>query len=160
MDGWTTLSQFSKQTWALAEDRTIKGRNILRFWDVQGIFWSVLNGKIKLDFLSTETNTPPKAENLQWVSLDFKTVLKWTAKPSEHKFTVVYTEWVQTHTYTYCTSFKELNVRNVYQLTNSLCKSNCFGTCGCCTQCHTLRVWALEAAVRLLPSNISTVHSV
>ncbi|XP_039672486.1 tissue factor-like [Perca fluviatilis] len=31
-----------------------------------------------------------KAENLRWFSLDFKTILKWTTKPSGHKYTVTY----------------------------------------------------------------------
>lgn len=35
---------------------------------------------------------PPKAENVHWVSLDFKTVLRWSAPPSDHTFTVHYAE--------------------------------------------------------------------
>lgn len=43
----------------------------------------------------------PKAEQLEWISLDFKTVLKWTAPPSDYPFTVAisdengeYGEWL------------------------------------------------------------------
>ncbi|XP_054624928.1 tissue factor-like [Dunckerocampus dactyliophorus] len=32
----------------------------------------------------------PKAENVRWVSLDFKTILMWTASPSDYTFTVKY----------------------------------------------------------------------
>ncbi|XP_061696320.1 tissue factor-like isoform X1 [Syngnathoides biaculeatus] len=32
----------------------------------------------------------PKAENVHWVSLDFKTLLRWTARPSNYTFTVQY----------------------------------------------------------------------
>lgn len=35
-------------------------------------------------------NLVPKAENVRWVSLDFKTILTWTAIPSNYKYTVVY----------------------------------------------------------------------
>nr|XP_046265302.1 tissue factor-like [Scatophagus argus] len=34
----------------------------------------------------------PKAENVHWVSLDFKTILIWTTKPSNHTYTVQYSE--------------------------------------------------------------------
>ncbi|KAJ0012354.1 hypothetical protein NQD34_013329 [Periophthalmus magnuspinnatus] len=33
---------------------------------------------------------PPKAENVHWVSHDFKTILKWSAPPSNYTFTVMY----------------------------------------------------------------------
>ncbi|CAN9502871.1 unnamed protein product [Ophioblennius macclurei] len=32
----------------------------------------------------------PRAENLRWISLDFKTILTWTTKPSDHTHTVFY----------------------------------------------------------------------
>uniref|UniRef100_A0AAQ6IR32 Tissue factor n=1 Tax=Anabas testudineus TaxID=64144 RepID=A0AAQ6IR32_ANATE len=32
----------------------------------------------------------PKAENVRWVSLDFKTILTWTANASDHTYTVLY----------------------------------------------------------------------
>ncbi|XP_077391824.1 tissue factor-like [Festucalex cinctus] len=32
----------------------------------------------------------PKADNVHWVSLDFKTLLMWTAPPSNYTFTVMY----------------------------------------------------------------------
>lgn len=35
---------------------------------------------------------PPAAENVHWDSLDFKTVLKWSAPPSDYKFTVQISE--------------------------------------------------------------------
>uniref|UniRef100_A0A1A7WE87 Tissue factor n=2 Tax=Iconisemion striatum TaxID=60296 RepID=A0A1A7WE87_9TELE len=37
-------------------------------------------------------NTVPKAENVRWVSLDFKTILNWTVKPSDYRYTVLYLE--------------------------------------------------------------------
>lgn len=41
----------------------------------------------------------PKAEEVQWVSLDFKTILTWTTKTSNHKFTVLYSgddsDWLE-----------------------------------------------------------------
>ncbi|XP_059199922.1 tissue factor-like [Centropristis striata] len=33
---------------------------------------------------------PPTADNLKWVSLDFKTILTWTTQPSDYKYTVSY----------------------------------------------------------------------
>ncbi|XP_031146908.1 tissue factor-like [Sander lucioperca] len=39
-----------------------------------------------------------KAENVRWFSLDFKTILIWTTKPSDHKYTVSYSrdggDWI------------------------------------------------------------------
>uniref|UniRef100_A0A1A8I0Q2 Tissue factor n=1 Tax=Nothobranchius kuhntae TaxID=321403 RepID=A0A1A8I0Q2_NOTKU len=35
-------------------------------------------------------NTVPKAESIRWVSLDFKTVLNWTVRPSDYRYTVLY----------------------------------------------------------------------
>ncbi|XP_077414541.1 tissue factor-like isoform X2 [Vanacampus margaritifer] len=41
----------------------------------------------------------PKADNVHWVSLDFKTLLMWTAPPSNHTFTVMYSwddaNWIE-----------------------------------------------------------------
>ncbi|KAM9844543.1 tissue factor-like isoform 1-T3 [Aulostomus maculatus] len=41
----------------------------------------------------------PKAENVRWISLDFKTTLSWTAPPSNHTFTVLYSrddgDWLE-----------------------------------------------------------------
>ncbi|XP_076600381.1 tissue factor-like [Chaetodon auriga] len=34
----------------------------------------------------------PKAENVHWVSLDFKTILTWTVPQSNHAYTVLYSE--------------------------------------------------------------------
>lgn len=34
----------------------------------------------------------PKAENVRWVSVDFKTMLFWTATPSDYTYTVLYSE--------------------------------------------------------------------
>ncbi|KAK2844038.1 hypothetical protein Q5P01_010697 [Channa striata] len=38
----------------------------------------------------TENDFGPKAENVRWVSLDFKTILTWTTKPSNYTYTVTY----------------------------------------------------------------------
>ncbi|KAK1879648.1 Tissue factor [Dissostichus eleginoides] len=38
--------------------------------------------------LTAAENNVPKAENLKWVSLDFKTIIKWTAEESDYKYTV------------------------------------------------------------------------
>ncbi|KAM9349406.1 tissue factor-like [Symphorus nematophorus] len=35
---------------------------------------------------------PPKAENVHWVSQDFKTILTWTARHSDHTYSVLYSE--------------------------------------------------------------------
>uniref|UniRef100_A0A3P8UA39 Tissue factor n=1 Tax=Amphiprion percula TaxID=161767 RepID=A0A3P8UA39_AMPPE len=35
-------------------------------------------------------NFVPKAENVHWVSLDFKTILSWTTKPSDYTYSVLY----------------------------------------------------------------------
>ncbi|XP_047445231.1 tissue factor-like [Mugil cephalus] len=37
-----------------------------------------------------DENLVPKADNVKWVSLDFKTILTWTAKPSGHTYSVLY----------------------------------------------------------------------
>ncbi|XP_004078934.1 tissue factor [Oryzias latipes] len=39
---------------------------------------------------TADDNSVPKAENVRWMSLDFTTVLTWTAKPSSYSFTVQY----------------------------------------------------------------------
>ncbi|XP_054459446.1 tissue factor-like [Anoplopoma fimbria] len=39
---------------------------------------------------TADENFVPKAENIHWVSLDFKIVLVWTTIPSDHKYTVWY----------------------------------------------------------------------
>lgn len=44
----------------------------------------------ELGSLNTDGEAPPKPENVRWVSLDFKTTLTWTATPSDHTFTVLY----------------------------------------------------------------------
>ncbi|XP_026168486.1 tissue factor-like [Mastacembelus armatus] len=43
-------------------------------------------------WIITTTNEKfvPKAENVQWVSLDFKTILTWTTKASNYSYTVLY----------------------------------------------------------------------
>ncbi|KAL3054545.1 hypothetical protein OYC64_017475 [Pagothenia borchgrevinki] len=38
--------------------------------------------------LTAAENNMPKAENLKWVSLDFKTILNWTTEESDYKYTV------------------------------------------------------------------------
>lgn len=47
---------------------------------------------------AADGETPPKPENVKWVSLDFKTILTWTATPSTHTFTVLYSwdkyDWI------------------------------------------------------------------
>lgn len=49
---------------------------------------------------TAEDLSVPRAENLRWISLDFKTVLTWTTKPSEHTYTVLYAvddgDWTET----------------------------------------------------------------
>ncbi|RVE61383.1 hypothetical protein OJAV_G00170440 [Oryzias javanicus] len=39
---------------------------------------------------TADDNSAPKAENVRWMSLDFTTILTWTAQPSSHSFTVQY----------------------------------------------------------------------
>ncbi|XP_068558024.1 tissue factor-like isoform X2 [Cebidichthys violaceus] len=39
---------------------------------------------------TADENLVPKAENVHWVSLDFKTILVWTTKASDYKYTVSY----------------------------------------------------------------------
>lgn len=43
----------------------------------------------------------PKAENVRWVSLDFKTILTWTTIPSPYTYSVKYYWWVATHAHTH-----------------------------------------------------------
>lgn len=43
-------------------------------------------------WVMTAANVIPKAENVRWVSVDFKTMLVWTATPSEYTYTVLYSE--------------------------------------------------------------------
>ncbi|XP_028327709.1 tissue factor-like [Gouania willdenowi] len=44
-------------------------------------------------------NYIPEAENVHWFSLDFTTILTWTVKPSEYKYTVLYSmdegDWIE-----------------------------------------------------------------
>ncbi|XP_032388254.1 tissue factor [Etheostoma spectabile] len=40
--------------------------------------------------ITTADETMLNAENVRWFSLDFKTILRWTTKPSDHKYTVSY----------------------------------------------------------------------
>ncbi|XP_057713752.1 tissue factor-like [Corythoichthys intestinalis] len=64
----------------------------------------------------------PRAENVRWVSLDFKTLLKWTAAPSKYTFTVQFTwehsdQWMKSPnciqiTETECDLSNELQPRN------------------------------------------------
>ncbi|XP_075934778.1 tissue factor-like [Anarhichas minor] len=48
---------------------------------------------------TADENFVPKAENVRWVSLDFKTILVWTTNASDYKYTVSYhseePEWSQ-----------------------------------------------------------------
>ncbi|XP_028988394.1 tissue factor-like isoform X2 [Betta splendens] len=51
-------------------------------------------------WISTKADsTSPKAENVRWVSLDFKTILVWTTPPSSHTYTVLYSwndnDWLE-----------------------------------------------------------------
>ncbi|XP_003975537.1 tissue factor-like [Takifugu rubripes] len=39
---------------------------------------------------TADLNLAPKAENVQWMSLDFKTVLIWSPSPSKYSYTVSY----------------------------------------------------------------------
>ncbi|XP_070775355.1 tissue factor-like isoform X1 [Enoplosus armatus] len=39
---------------------------------------------------TADNNFVPKAEQVHWVSLDFKTILTWTTKPSNYTYTVLY----------------------------------------------------------------------
>ncbi|KAF6720428.1 Tissue factor [Oryzias melastigma] len=40
--------------------------------------------------ITTADDSAPKPENVRWMSLDFTTILTWTAQPSSHSFTVQY----------------------------------------------------------------------
>ncbi|XP_061925650.1 tissue factor-like [Entelurus aequoreus] len=40
--------------------------------------------------LTRADDSAPKAENVRWISLDFKTLLMWTSSPSHYTFTVKY----------------------------------------------------------------------
>ncbi|XP_034743828.1 tissue factor-like [Etheostoma cragini] len=40
--------------------------------------------------ITTADESVFKAENVRWFSLDFKTILRWTTKPSDHKYTALY----------------------------------------------------------------------
>nr|XP_040027979.1 tissue factor-like [Gasterosteus aculeatus aculeatus] len=48
---------------------------------------------------TADGNVLPKAENVRWMSLDFKIIVAWTIKPSDYKYTVSYssedTDWTQ-----------------------------------------------------------------
>ncbi|XP_037314399.2 tissue factor-like isoform X2 [Pungitius pungitius] len=39
---------------------------------------------------TADENVLPKAENVRWVSVDFKIIVTWTVKPSAYKYTVSY----------------------------------------------------------------------
>ncbi|XP_068605302.1 tissue factor-like [Brachionichthys hirsutus] len=41
---------------------------------------------------TAENNIEPKADNVRWVSLDFKTILTWTIEASAHTYTVLHSE--------------------------------------------------------------------
>ncbi|XP_061746177.1 tissue factor-like isoform X2 [Nerophis ophidion] len=45
--------------------------------------------------LTRADDAAPKAENVRWMSLDFKTILLWTSPPSHYTFTVKYS-WIFT----------------------------------------------------------------
>ncbi|XP_068196319.1 tissue factor-like isoform X1 [Antennarius striatus] len=42
--------------------------------------------------ITIEKNSVPRADNVHWVSLDFKTILTWTIKASNYTYTVLYSE--------------------------------------------------------------------
>ncbi|KAM9322060.1 tissue factor-like [Pholidichthys leucotaenia] len=48
---------------------------------------------------TADETSAPAAQDVHWVSLDFKTILRWTAEPSDHRYTVYYAEnhgdWVE-----------------------------------------------------------------
>lgn len=39
---------------------------------------------------TADEDSIPRAENVRWVSLDFKTILTWTTKPSDYTYTVLF----------------------------------------------------------------------
>lgn len=41
---------------------------------------------------AADENLAPRAENVRWVSQDFKTILTWTAKEPDHAYTVLFSE--------------------------------------------------------------------
>lgn len=48
--------------------------------------------------MTTSTSSAPTAQNVRWVSLDFKTVLTWTVEESDHSYTVLYSsgsDWIE-----------------------------------------------------------------
>lgn len=49
-----------------------------------GLFLSAWN------ITTADDNNVPKAENVRWVSLDFTTSLRWTTKPSDYTYNVLY----------------------------------------------------------------------
>lgn len=54
--------------------------------------------KVMFCYISfTEDNFVPRAENVHWFSLDFKTTLNWTTKSSNYTYTVLYSWWDHTH---------------------------------------------------------------
>lgn len=50
-------------------------------------------------WIITTAGNFPQAENVHWVSLDFKTILKWTVTPSDHTFSVTLSgdgsDWIE-----------------------------------------------------------------
>ncbi|XP_042354399.1 tissue factor-like [Plectropomus leopardus] len=48
---------------------------------------------------TADSDLLPKAQNVRWVSLDFKTILHWTVEPSKYKYTVLYSrngsDWME-----------------------------------------------------------------
>ncbi|XP_073347877.1 tissue factor-like [Pagrus major] len=67
--------------------------------------------------ISTADSAVPTAENVRWVSLDFKTILTWTVKEPNHKFTILYSvgdeDWQESQD---CIQVSELEC----ELTNDL----------------------------------------
>ncbi|KAM3603875.1 uncharacterized protein V6R79_003358 [Siganus canaliculatus] len=66
---------------------------------------------------TTDESDAPKAENVHWVSLDFKTILKWTVGETDYKFTVRYSEdkgdWKDSH---YCIQVSDSECDMTYDL--------------------------------------------
>lgn len=59
------------------------------FWMFELWFGVCLSAAAVSSFSDLE---PPKAENVHWVSLDFKTILKWSVPPSNYTYTVTFSE--------------------------------------------------------------------
>uniref|UniRef100_A0A8D3ED27 Tissue factor n=1 Tax=Scophthalmus maximus TaxID=52904 RepID=A0A8D3ED27_SCOMX len=74
--------------------------------------------KVMFCYISfTEDNFVPRAENVHWFSLDFKTTLNWTTKSSNYTYTVLYSwddsDWIEC---LYCSQL----IESVCDLTNCL----------------------------------------